>query len=68
MEHRGDRMVGGKRIQLCLQIHIWSVDPYPGVGGLQNIHLHMHLCNWGPQCRAPIDNRMLTEEYDLAGG
>jgi hypothetical protein len=61
-------MVGGERVQLRVEIHIGSIDPDPWARGLNNFHIGMDLCHRDCQRGTAIDNRMLAEEDDLAGG
>jgi len=61
-------MVGWKRIQLRVQIHIWSIDPDPRAGRVHNFHIGMDLDHRDRQRGPAIDNCMFAEKDDLAGG
>jgi hypothetical protein len=61
-------MVGGKRVEFGVEVDVRGVDPNPGAGCIQYIHIRMDLCDWHRQGGSSINNGMLTEKNDLAGG
>jgi hypothetical protein len=61
MYNGGNRVVGGKRIQVSVEIHIRSVDPYPSAGRVQDFHIRMDLCDRNSQRRSSIDDCVFAE-------
>ena len=60
-------MVGWKRVQFGVKVHVWGVDPDSRARRLHDFHICMDLCNRDSQGGASVDDGVFTKENDLAG-
>ena len=67
MDNGSNRMVGRKRIQFGVKIHVWGVDPDASAGRVRDFDIRMDLCHRDSQRGPSVNNGMFAEQNDLAG-